>query len=236
VGVTVMHDGYFTLPLIPSHQGRGEHLDRGQPSNDQIEVRGGVAHGQCMLNKLSSLIARRYSLRLMITLFFAVAFFFWLFNFSTLPLSNPELKRIGNGGELLDTRSYYSAQEAFQAMERYGAEGRALYRRFLAADFIFAPTYGLAFALLFTRLAIALFGPSSSWVRLNVLPIGIAVADVAENIGIFLLLQTYPAQHIVLGSLAGIATLVKWTLTVVALVFLALAVLLLVKRLGSSRG
>jgi len=189
-----------------------------------------------MLNKLSSFIARRYSLRLMIALFIAVAFFFWTFNFSSLPLSNPELKRISNGGELLDTRIYYSAQEAFRAMERYGVEGRALYRRFLAADFIFAPTYGLAFALLFTRLTIALFGPSSSWVRFNVLPIGIAVADVAENTGIFLLLQTYPAQHSVLGSLAGIATLVKWSLTVIALVFVALTGLLLVKRFGSSRG
>jgi hypothetical protein len=25
-GVTVMHDGYFTLPLIPSHQGRGDYI------------------------------------------------------------------------------------------------------------------------------------------------------------------------------------------------------------------
>jgi len=39
--------------------------------------------------------------------------FFWLFNFSALPLSDPEMKRVSGGEGLLDLRFYYSAQEAF---------------------------------------------------------------------------------------------------------------------------
>lgn len=195
-----------------------------------------AAEGQIMLNKLSNFIARRYSLRLMIGLFLGVAFFFWLFNFSTLPLSGPELKKVSNGEDLLDVRFYYSAQEAYRAMERYGVEGRALYLRFLAADFIFAPLYGFAFALLFTRLTSTLFPSSSNWRKLNLLPIGIAMADIAENICIFLLLQMYPEQIHLVGTLAGIATLTKWVLTIVAFIFLVLtSPILLVKRLGFKR-
>jgi len=183
-----------------------------------------------MLNKLNNFIARRYSLRLMIGLFLGVAFFFWLFNFSTLPLSGPELRKLSSGEDLLDVRTYYSAQEAFRAMERYGTAGRALYIRFLAADFIFAPLYGLAFALLFTRLASTLFAPSSPWNRMNLLPIGIAMADIAENLCILVILQMYPDQKHLVGSLAGIATLAKWVLSMAALAFLTLSSLFLLAR------
>lgn len=188
-----------------------------------------------MLNKLSIAISSRYSPSLMIALFIAVGFFFWLFNFSTLPLSNPELMRISRGEALLDTRLYYSVQEAFTAMGRYGNEGRAVYRRFLCADFIFAPTYGIFFALLFSRLSMALFGSSSRWQRVNLAPIGIALADMAENTFLFLLLQMYPGQHIFIGSLAGIATLAKWALTASALVCMVIAAaLLLARRLSNT--
>jgi hypothetical protein len=189
-----------------------------------------------MLSKLSNLIARCYSLRLMISLCIAVAFFFWLFNFSSLPLSNPALMRVSHGKELLDVRLYYSAQEAFQAMKDYGPEGREIYQHFLVADFVFAPLYGLAFSLLLTLLARALFGPASSWSRLNLLPIGIALIDWLENTCLFLLLIRYPGQNVFIGTASGIATLAKWVLTAVTLaVFAFMGMRLLAKRLAPGR-
>jgi len=158
------------------------------------------------------------------------AFFFWLFNFSTLPLSNPELKRVSNGEGLLDLRLYYSAQEAFQTIESYGPQGRALYLRFLAADFVFVPIYGLAFALLFSRVALTLWGRASSRLRVNLLPLGIVLADFVENICLFLLLTGYPEHSLFVGTLAGMATLTKHVLTFSALLFLAYGCLRLLMR------
>ena len=189
-----------------------------------------------MLNNLSNFIARLYSLRLLLSLLAAIAFFFWLFNFSTLPLSNPALKLAGNGGELLDMRLYYSAQEAFREMDRYGARGRAVYLRFLSVDFLFALTYGLAFSLLLTRLTRALFGPASSWSRLNLLPIGIALMDWLENCCLLLMLIRFPEQNVFIGTAAGIATLAKWVLTAVTMaVLIVTGLLLLTRQLRSSR-
>jgi hypothetical protein len=170
-----------------------------------------------MLIRLSNSLARLYSKKLLILLFLGLAFFFWLFNFSSLPLSEPELKRLSNGESLLDTRIYYAAPEAFHAMDRYGAAGRALYLRFLAFDSIFAPLYGFAFALLITRVAAALFDPASRWNSVNLLPLAVATADVTENVCLLLLLTTFPVQDRLIGTLAGIATVTKWSLTVVSI-------------------
>jgi hypothetical protein len=163
-------------------------------------------------------------------LLICTACFFWLFNFSTLPLSNPELKRVSGGEGLLDLRLYYSAQEAFRTIESYGAGGRALYLRFLAADFIFVPIYGLAFALLFTRLALTLWGRASSRIVVNLLPLGIALADFVENSCLLFLLTGYPERRLFVGALAGMATLTKQALTFSALLFLAYGCLRLVEN------
>lgn len=186
--------------------------------------------------RISRTIAGLHSLRLMIILLAGAAFFFYLFNFSTLPLSNPELMRLSGGEGLLDLRLYYSAQEAFRAMEGYGAAGRDMYLRFMAADFVFLAIYGLGFALLFTRMATAISGPSSAWTRTNLLPLAIALADFTENIFIFLLLREYPEQHLLVGSLTGIATLAKQVLIALTLaVFAIMGVYISAKRLGIKR-
>jgi hypothetical protein len=175
------------------------------------------SQGGNVLLRLSNSIARLYSRKLLFFLFLAIAFFFWLFNFSSLPLSEPELKRLSNGEGLLDTRFYYTAPEAFRAMDRYGTAGRALYLRFLAFDSIFAPLYGFAFALLITRVAAGLFDPASRWNSVNLLPLAIATADVAENACLLLLLTIYPAQNRLIGTLAGIATVTKWSLAIISI-------------------
>ncbi|HAR45478.1 MAG TPA: hypothetical protein DCS42_09115 [Nitrospiraceae bacterium] len=169
-------------------------------------------------------------------MFAGVAFFFWLFNFSTLPLSNPELMKLSNGEGLLDLRIYYTAREAFHAMAHYGSVGRTLYLRFLATDFVFLVIYGLAFSLLFARMALALFNPTSPWRKINLLPLGIALADFVEDTCLLLLLTGYPERYLFIGTLAGMATLTKHVLTISALSFLAYGCLrLLTRGFGSKK-
>lgn len=190
-----------------------------------------------MLNQLSSFIVRRYSPLLMLALLVATSGFFWLFNFSnfSIPISNPQLVNISGGEGLLDLKFFYSAQEAYAILTQCGIEGRALYKRFLPADFIFLICYGFGFSLLFTRLSLTLHGPDSGWTKLNLLPLGIALADFAENILILLMLVMYPEKLPIVGTLAGYATLTKQFFTLVSLIILFVIIFqLLVRRLKSG--
>jgi hypothetical protein len=178
-------------------------------------------------------IERHYSTRLMLVLLLASIGFFWLFNFSTLPLSNPELVKLSGREGLLDLMPYYSSQKAFAALSHYGPTGRDLYMRFLAADFVFIPIYSLGFALLMTRTARAVCMESASSLWLNLLPFGIGIFDSIENLSILTMLSLYPNTSMMIGTLSGIATLCKHFLTLLSLLSLGYGgAILLMQQFG----
>lgn len=174
-----------------------------------------------------------YSLRFMQAMLMITIGFFWLFNGSSLPLSNPELIKISGQTGLLDLLPFYSAQEALTAIDNYGAEGRDLYLRFIAADFIFIPIYSLGFAFLITLTVRSICSKNDSWLFLNMLPIGIGLFDCIENISILGLLLSYPDTSPIIGMLASIATLLKHLLTLATLLILGYGgAILLMRRFG----
>ena len=180
------------------------------------------------INAVSDWIVRLYSTSLMLALLLAAVGFFWLFNFSPLPISNPELAKLSGGAGLLDLMLFYSAQEAFTLLGQYGDAGRELYLRFLIADFIFIPVYSLGFALLMTRTIYAVCREPTRWLWLNLLPLGIGIFDIVENLSILGMLIIYPSFNVGLGTLSGISTLCKHLLTVTTLLALGYGVFLLV--------
>lgn len=104
---------------------------------------------------------------------------------------------------------------------------------FNAADFLFIPAYGFAFAFLMTLTVRALCGKETWWSALNLLPLGIGLFDCIENLCILGMLFLYPESNPVLGTLAGGATSGKWLLTLTTLSILIVAgILLLARRLG----
>lgn len=180
--------------------------------------------------RISHGIERLYSTSFMSALLIAFVGFFWLFNFSPLPLSNPELIKLSGHEGLLDLMPFYTAQEAYAAMSNYGPAGRELYLRFLRADFIFIPIYSLGFAFLMTRTVRAVCDERSAWSWLNVLPVGIGLFDCMENLSIFGVLSLYPAVYEVLGALAGISTLFKHIFTLLTLLALGYGGVVLILR------
>lgn len=182
------------------------------------------------VKRVSHWIALRYSTPFMLALLLAAAGFFWLFNFSTLPLSNPELKKLSGYEGLLDLMPFYTAREALTALNRYGTSGRELYLRFLAVDFIFIPIYGLGFAFLVTRTVRAVCNDGSIWIQLNVLPFSIGLFDCAENLCILVMLGLYPDTSEALGTLAGISTVCKHVLTLSVLLAVGYGGLILIVR------
>lgn len=187
-----------------------------------------------LFKKLSRGIENLYSARVMLFLLLSATVFVWLFNFSHVPFSNPSLKKISGGEGLLDVLPFYSAQEAFSILGRYGTVGQELYLKFLAADFIFIPVYSLGFALLFTRAVRARFGENDTWLWLNLLPLGIGLFDCIENLCILGMLLMYPGTNLALGTLSGLATLCKAVLTLDSLLCLGyLGMRLLIHRFNS---
>jgi hypothetical protein len=182
--------------------------------------------------RASDWIARRYSFSLMSVLLLAAGWFFWQFNFSSLPVSNRALVKLSGHDGLLDLRLYYTAQEAFTALSHYGEAGRGLYVKFLAADFIFIPIYSLGLGFLMTRLVRAAFHGAPRRLWLNLLPLGVGALDATENVFILIMLGLYPNSNVLIGTLAGITTFCKYLLTFCA----SLCLLYLIFMLAWHRG
>ncbi len=159
--------------------------------------------------------------------------FLWAFNFSTFPISNPELIKLSGQEGLLDLMPHYSAQEMFTAMDHYGIAGRDLYMNFLAADFIFIPTYGFAFAFLMLRLVRAVCGEKDTLSWLVVLPFVIGLFDITENLSTLTTLIIYPQTNMIIGTIAGYATMIKHILTLLALLILGVGgIVVVLQRMG----
>ncbi len=186
------------------------------------------------INRISLCIGRRYTISLMLILFLFVFGFFWLFNFSRLPISNSEFIKLSGQEGLLDTMLFYSSQEAYTALTHYGEEGRRLYLGFLAADFIFIILYSITFSFLMTMAVFTVYGKESSWLRLNLLPLGIGFFDCVEDICILGMLGLYPLNSTVLGTISGSATACKWLLTLVVIFCLVYGgIIIFLRRFGS---
>ena len=92
------------------------------------------------------------------------------------------------GGELLDSRSDYTYQEAVAAMEGYGEEGRRVYAWSSAIlDTVLIVVYVSFLAGLIYRLR-----PAERLWRLAYLPLVAGALDLGENIQIVLMLIQYP--------------------------------------------
>lgn len=174
-----------------------------------------------MLAALSRTLYRHATWRAIVPLLLACTGYFWVFNYSSLPFSNPSLVATGCGEGLLDLRPYYDASAAYQALHCYGDAGRAIYRRFLMVDMSFVLFYGTGFSLLLTRLLATLTAPASNWRLAHLLPLSVALADAMEDFALFCLLTVYPRFIPVFGDLAGLFTLIKNVLTVASLATLA---------------
>lgn len=111
-----------------------------------------------------------------------------------------------NGLELLDTRQWYTPDEAadlFGALDQLDSRARAAYAwTEVSIDMVFPVAYGLLFALLLFRL----FGDGR---RFYVLPIAGVAADVFENLSIALLASTYDGDPTSWSRVAAVFTLLK---------------------------
>lgn len=196
-------------------------------AGDRMHVGGDTEVINQKLWQASEWVTSRYSLSRMLVLLLAAGGFFWMFNFSSWPISNRALKMLSGHEGLLDLMPYYSAQQAFTALGHYGVAGRQLYVKFLSADFVFIPIYSFGLAFLMTRILGGGPTPDKSRLWLNLLPFGIGILDWTENLFILTMLRLYPRTNAFVGTVSGMVTLCKYLFTLATVIGLGYGVTML---------
>ena len=129
-----------------------------------------------------------------------------------MPLAGGILALAANNSVLpLDLMFFYTPEQAFGMLDKYGEAGRSVYFRIeLTADIIYPIIYTLFYGLLLSWLFQRAFKPDNSMQRWNVIPVGAWFFDMLENVGIVTMLATYPAKSAILAWLTMIFGSLKW--------------------------
>lgn len=118
----------------------------------------------------------------------------------------------------LDLMFFYTPDQAFAMIEKYGQAGRDLYMKIeLTADIIYPIIYTLFYGLLLSWLFQRGFKSDSKMQKYNVMPIGAWFFDLLENLGIVSMLAMYPSQTAVMAWLTMIFGSIKWAFFLVTI-------------------
>lgn len=170
-----------------------------------------TAENSNMLAKLSKALHRNARGWLVFILFLIDMFF----NILVMPMAQALMKFDGGGPGPLDLRFFTPPARMFEIIGQYGEYNRIFYRNFeLTGDILYPIVYTLFFSLLISWLFQRGLEPAHKLRKWNVLPFGIFVFDLFENLGIVTLLSVYPSTPVIVAVLTTLLTMVKWTFAV----------------------
>lgn len=133
------------------------------------------------------------------------------------------------GGRIppLDSRFFYTPEEAFSTVDSYGDASWFWIRIYLTWDIVNPLIYTFASSLLISWLLQRSLRPESRLQRLNLLPVCAGLFDLLENVSIVTLLAIYPTKLTIVAWLSTVCTMSKISFlgmsTVVVLIGLVLA-------------
>lgn len=166
-----------------------------------------------MIGNLSTQIQRISTGR---NVLFPLVIFIGMNIFFILSSASPIAKMTAfSNGSLLDMEFNYSPNKAYQVLQAYGAGGRAFYAStFVIIDFFTPILMNLFLAMTISILFRQAFLPDSPLQRFNLLPLIAMIGDYLENLGIVLMIRSYPSRVIALARLAAFSTNVKFVFTI----------------------
>lgn len=160
-----------------------------------------------MQSRIYNRLRGRTSRQALIFLFIAVV----VMTFILIPAFYPRIEQLSGGYAALDTLFAYTPDQAYNIIGSYGAPAAELYLRLLLTfDIVFPLVYGLFFSMLIVQVYDRLFARHPFAQRLVYVPILTALADLAENISIAVLLNAYPQRLDILAGFASLMTTAKW--------------------------
>lgn len=167
-----------------------------------------------LTHKLASLVDRLATVRGLILL-------------ALVTLAFPPLLLLasGLGGALpLDLHFAYTPEHAYQLIESYGENGRRSYAvAALTLDVAYPIAYSLLFAVALTLLLRRLPAQFGRLYRLRLLPFLVGLFDLAENVTVVALIESYPERLDAVARLASFFTSAKWTIAAVTIAVMLLA-------------
>lgn len=122
---------------------------------------------------------------------------------------------------LLDTRFFYTPEQAFTMLGSYAVAKRAWITAYLTWDTVNPILYASFIALLISWLFRRLLKPESRMHRLNLLPLAAGAFDLLENMSIVTLLALHPRRLDVIAWLGTGFTMAKFSLLVASVILVA---------------
>jgi len=180
-----------------------------------------------MLTKLSNAL-RKYATGWLVLILLAGDVFF---NAVLLPGQQGKIEAGSAGTGPIDLQLFYTAEKVYDMIESYSPEVRTSYRVFeMTVDIIYPIVYTLFFSLALTWLFQRGFATTSTMQKYNVVPFGAWLFDLLENICIVTMLSIYPSTPTILGSIAGIFTLVKWLFAGMTIILMLIGLIMAIKN------
>ena len=150
----------------------------------------------------------------------------------------PALQEASAGIEGLDTRYFYTPEEAYLTISSYSDTGREMLRSlYLSVDVTYPLLYSALLALLVSWVFKRSLPPESLWRRFNILPLGTIFFDLMENISIVAMLSAYPTQLQTAARVAAAGTMGKYIFLAISagLIMVGLVKVLLERILRNYR-
>ena len=178
-----------------------------------------------MLKKILTIIQEKTSWMAILGLLAATILMMFLMNGTHLPFSNPTIVEYSGGLPILDTRSYFTPDDAYELFTALGAEGRRAYLTLhLVPDTLFPVGYALTFAFISAWFMVRLLPLDHRLQWLSLIPLISGLADVIENLSLVICNLAYPGRIDWLVRFAHLLTKVKFGLLPIGLVFLCIIV------------
>jgi hypothetical protein len=151
----------------------------------------------------------------------------FLMNGTNLPFSDPTIDKFSGGLPILDMRSSFTPEDAYQLFTALGNEGRLAYRIFhLVPDTLFPISYALAFAFISSWFLVRLLPLDHTLQWLSLIPLISGLADILENLSLVIASLAYPGRIDWLVHGAFLMNRLKFGLLPIGSVFLIVIVVI----------
>lgn len=180
-----------------------------------------------MLKKILTFIQEKTSWLAILGLIAGAGLMMYLMNWTDLPFSSPTIETYSGGLPILDLRSDFSPDDAYELFSALGTEGRQAYLILhLVPDTLFPISYSLAFAFISAWFLVRLLPLDHRLQWLSMIPLISGLADVLENLSLVICNLAYPGRIDGLVRFAHLLTKVKFGLLPIGLVFLIIIVVM----------
>lgn len=180
-----------------------------------------------ILRKMLTFIQDKTSWLAILSLLMTSILLMFLMNGTSLPFSAPTIEKLSGGIPILDMRSSFTPDDAYELFTALGNDGRQSYRLFhLFPDTLFPIGYSLTFSFISAWFLMRLLPRDHYPQLLSLIPLVSGLADILENYSIVLASLAYPSKIDWLVHGAFLMNRIKFGLLPIGLVLLTTIVVI----------